>query len=121
MPLPTYNFEFVKGETVDLTVDYKDSTGSVLDLSSGYTVTMQGRTEASSASTLFSLSVGSGITLSASSPNITIRLSKTVTDAITAPTSGVFDIKVTDTAATPDVVKFILAGKFTVYEAVTSG
>lgn len=120
MPLPTYNFEFVKGETVDLTVDYKDSTGSVIDLSSNYTVTMQGRTEASSSSTLFSLASGSGITLSSSSPNITIRLSKTVTDAITAPTSGVYDIKVAETASSPDVVKYILTGKFTVYEAVTS-
>ncbi len=121
MPLPTYNFEFVKGETVDLTVDYKDSTGAVIALASGYTVSMQGRTEASSSSTLFSLSNGSGVTLSNSSPNITIRLSSTVTNAITAPTSGVYDIKVAQTSPDPDVIKYILSGKFTVYEAVTSG
>ncbi len=121
MALPTYDFDFVKGETFDLTVDYKDSAGAVINLSSGYTVTMTGRTEADSSSTLFSVSNSSGITLASTSPNITIRLSSTVTAGIAAPNSGVYDIRVAQTGPTPDVVKYILTGKFTVYEAVTSG
>jgi len=121
MALPTYDFDFVKGETFDLTVDYKDSAGAVINLSSDYTVTMTGRTEADSSSTLFSVSNSSGITLASTSPNITIRLSSTVTAGIAAPNSGVYDIRVAQTGPTPDVVKYILTGKFTVYEAVTSG
>ena len=121
MALPTYDFEFVKGETFDLTVDYKDSAGDVIPLATGYTVTMSGRTEADSASTLFSISNSSGITLASTSPNITIQLSSTVTAGISAPNSGVYDIRIAQTGPNPDVVKYILTGKFTVYEAVTSG
>ena len=120
MALPTYDFEFVKGETFDLTVDYKDSSGDPIGLATGYTVTMSGRSEADSASTLFSISNGSGITLANTSPNITIRLSTTVTAALAAPNSGVYDIRVAETGPSPDIVKYILTGKFTVYEAVTS-
>ena len=121
MALPTYNFEFVSGETFTLEITYKNSAGSVVDLSSGFTVDIDGRVEADSTGTLFSVdSSTSAVALAATSPNITLTLSPSVTGGIAAPASGVYDVKVTETGPNPDVVRYILGGKFTVLKAVTS-
>ena len=120
MALPSYNFEFVSGETYTLEITYRDSSGAVIDLSSGYTVEIDGRVEADSATTLFSVdSTTDAVQLSASAPNITLNLTPAITGAIDAPASGVYDVKVTNTTPNPDVIRYILGGKFNVLLAVT--
>ena len=121
MAVPTYNFEFVAGETFTLQITYKNSSGSVVDLSSGYTVDIDGRSESGASSTLFSVdSSTTAVALAATSPNITLTLAPSVTGAITAPASGVYDVKVTETTPNPDVVRYILGGKFTVLKAIST-
>jgi len=121
MALPTYNFDFVAGETYTLEITYRDAAGAVIDLSSGYVVDIDGRVTADSAGTLFSIdSTTSAIVLNSSAPNIVVTLDPSVTGAIDAPASGVYDVKVTETTPTPDVVRYILGGKFNVLKAVTA-
>jgi hypothetical protein len=121
MTLPQYDFEFVSGETFTLEITYKGSDGNVVNLSSGYRVDIDGRTDESSASTLFAVdSTSSAITLGSGTPNITLVLTPTVTGGIAGPASGVYDVKVVQTSADPDVVRYILGGKFTVLKAVTT-
>ena len=121
MSLPQYNFEFVAGETFTLQITYKDSSGSIVDLSSGHTVDIDGRSDRDASGTLFSVdSSTSAVTLAATSPNITLTLDPSVTGAISAPASGVYDVKVTETTPNPDVVRYILGGKFTVTKAISS-
>tara|TARA_R100001510_G_C7645104_1_gene202491 strand:- start:174 stop:539 length:366 start_codon:yes stop_codon:yes gene_type:complete len=121
MSLPQYNFEFVSGETFKLEITYKDSSGSVINLTSGYRVDIDGRTDEDSSSTLFAVdSTTSAITLGSSGPNISLVLDATTTGGISAPTSGVYDVKVNKTSATPDEITYILGGKFTVTKAITA-
>lgn len=121
MALPTYNFEFVSGETFTLEITYSDSGGSVIDLSSGYRVDIDGRVEEDSSGTLFSVdSTTSAVQLAASGPNITLTLDPSVTGAIAGPASGVYDVKVTHETPNPDVVRYILGGKFNVLKAITT-
>lgn len=121
MALPTYNFEFVSGETFTLEITYRNSAGAIVDLSSGYRVDIDGRVDAGSSGTLFSVdSTTSAVALSATAPNITLTLDPSVTGAIAGPASGVYDVKVTHETPTPDVIRYILGGKFNVLKAVTS-
>jgi len=121
MTLPQFNFDFVSGETFTLEITYKDAAGNPVNLSSGYVVDIDGRVDASSASTLFAVdSTTSAVTLSSGSPNIVMTLAASVTGGITAPATGVYDVKVKETTPDPDVVRYILGGQFTVLKAVTA-
>tara|TARA_R100000388_G_scaffold67712_1_gene48945 strand:- start:334 stop:702 length:369 start_codon:yes stop_codon:yes gene_type:complete len=105
-----------QGATFSLSVNYKSSSGSTVDLSSGYTARMQGRTTHDASSTVFSLTNGSGITLGSSDPNIVITIAATATDDYTAPSTGVYDLELVDSASN---VYRILEGNYEITPEVT--
>ena len=92
-----------------------------INLTTGYTVRMQGRTSHAATSTLFSLtSGGGGITLSHSGSghsHIVPLISATATAAFSAPSYGVYDIEYQETAT--GIVTRILEGTFYVTPEVT--
>ena len=92
-----------------------------INLTSGYTVRMQGRTSHAATATVFSLtSGGGGITLSHSGQghsHIVPLIAATVTAGFTAPLAGVYDIEYQETAT--GIVTRILEGTFYVTPEVT--
>ena len=106
-----------QGATFTLFDNYKDANGSTIDLSSGHTARMQGRTTHASSSTIFSLTNGSGITLAASNPNVVISIAASDTDDFNAPSVGVYDLEIVKTA-TSEVFR-ILEGRYEITPEVT--
>ena len=104
-----------QGATFELTVTWKDSTGAAINLT-GYSARMQVRETYSSASTIVSLTNGSGITLGGSAGTIAILISATTTAALTAPFSGVYDLELVSASG---VVTRLLQGAATVSPEVT--
>lgn len=104
-----------QGATFELTVTWKDSTGAAINLT-GYSARMQVRETYSSASTVVSLTNGSGITLGGATGTIAILISATTTAALTAPFSGVYDLELVSAGG---VVTRLLQGAATVTPEVT--
>lgn len=100
-----------QGATFSLSVNY----AAVANLSSGYSARMMGRTSHAAASTVFSLTNGSGITLGSSSPNIVITMAATATDDFAAPSTGVYDLELVQGSN----VYRILEGAFEITPEVT--
>jgi len=91
-----------------------------INITTGYTVRMQGRTSHAATSTVFSLTNASGITLTHSGSghsHIIPVIAATVTDDFPAPMSGVYDIEYEQTST--GVVTRILEGSFYVTPEVT--
>ena len=88
-----------QGATFSLAINFETSDEETLDLTSA-SAAMQGRTAFDAASTIFSLTEVSGITLSDTNPNITIIISAATTAAFTAPHTGVYDLEITLACAT---------------------
>ena len=103
-----------QGATYTLAINITDSNGDTRDISS-YTARMQGRKGYNSATTDFSLTSGSGITLGSVSPNCVITIDAVTTAALSAPSTGVYDLEIVN----GPVVERILEGKFTVTPEVT--
>lgn len=103
-----------QGATYTLAINVTDSAGATRDLSA-YTARMQGRKGYTSTTTEFSLTSGSGITLAAVTPNITIEIDAATTAAISAPSTGVYDLELVN----GPLVERVLEGKFTVTPEVT--
>ena len=87
-----YDLEIKQGATLSLTATWKDSAGTAVNLT-GYTARMQVRSTYDSSTTILSLTNGSGITLGGAAGTIAITASATVTAALTAPWSGVWDLE----------------------------
>jgi Na+/H+-dicarboxylate symporter len=91
-----------------------------INLTTGYTVRMQGRTSHAATTTVFSLTNASGITLTHSGQghsHIIPVISATATAAISAPMAGVYDIEYQQTST--GIVTRILEGTFYVTPEVT--
>jgi len=91
-----------------------------INLTTGYTVRMQGRTSHAATTTVFSLTNASGITLTHSGSghsHIIPVISATATAAISAPMAGVYDIEYQETST--GIVTRILEGTFYVTPEVT--
>jgi len=91
-----------------------------INLTTGYTVRMQGRTSHAATTTVFSLTNASGITLTHSGQghsHIIPVISATATAAISAPMAGVYDIEYQETST--GIVTRILEGSFYVTPEVT--
>ena len=125
MALPTYDISFYQGETFELAITYKDSTGCALALELGYTAKIEGRLTASAndpalwtVDTTDSVAYpGTVITLSKGSPNIHINLTSAY--AATLPIgTGVWDLKLT--ATTGSIVTYVLGGAYTILDPVTT-
>ena len=110
-----FDIEINQGATYELTVTWKDSAGTAINLT-GYSARMQVRETYSSASTIVSLTNGSGITLGGAAGTIAILISATTTAALTAPFSGVYDLELVSAGG---VVTRLLQGAATVTPEVT--
>ena len=129
MALPTYDISFHTGETFELAITYKDSTGCALDLSTEYTAKIEGRATASAVPVLWTVDTtdsvshpGTVITLSKGSPNIHVNLTAAYTATLPVGT-GVWDLKLTqDNSAgvADDIVTYVLGGSYTILDPVTT-
>jgi hypothetical protein len=114
----SHQISFHAGETFEMSLTYTDSDGCPLNLGSGYTCQMDGRLTSSTAESVFSWSSSGGeIVLANSNPNIQINVSSSETGLISAPVSGVYDIKLSNTST--GVVKYIMSGTFKIIDPVT--
>jgi hypothetical protein len=111
----SYDLEIKQGATLSLTATWRDSTGTAINLT-GYTARMQVRSAYDATSTILSLTSSSGITLGGSAGTIAITASATVTAALTAPWSGVWDLELVSGGG---VVTRLLEGAATVSPEVT--
>ena len=111
------NFDITinQGATFELTITWKDSAGTAINLT-GYSARMQVRETYSSTTSVVSLTNGSGITLGGSAGTIAIVISATTTAALTAPFSGVYDLELVSAGG---VVTRLLQGAATVSPEVT--
>lgn len=105
-----------QGSTFSLSINYKDSGGSTIDLSSGYTARMQCRLGTASSTTVFSLTSASEIALAATDPNVLITIPATTTATYDAPLRGVYDLEIESSAG---VVTKILKGSLVIESEVT--
>jgi hypothetical protein len=109
----------------DITIDQGatfvfDVQVNAINLASGYTARMQGRTSHAATSTVFNLTTANGgiaLTHTGSHSHITITMSALTTAALTAPMAGVYDIEYEQTST--GVVTRILEGSFYVTPEVT--
>ena len=105
-----------QGSTFTLSINYKDSSGNTINLSSGYTARMQCRAGRASSSTVFSLTSSSGITLGSGNPNILVSIPATTTDDYLAPLRGVYDLEIESSSG---VVTKVLKGNLIIEAEVT--
>ena len=94
---------------------YKDSSGSPINLT-GFTARSKFKTSYSG-TLVASLTSSSGITLGGAAGTIVLTISATDTAAITAPSSGVYDLEIVSSGG---VVTRLLKGKYNVTPEVTT-
>lgn len=110
-----YDIIIQQGATFTMDVEVQS-----INLTSGYAVRMKGRPSHASSTTTFSLTDGSGITLSHSGQghsHIVPLIAATATAAMTAPMAGVYDLEYEHLAS--GVVTRILEGSFYVTPEAT--
>ena len=114
--LNTYNLEINQGATLSLVATWKDSAGTAVNLG-GYTARLNVRETYSSASAILTLTTeNGGITLGDAAGTITLSATATVTAALTAPFSGVYDLELVSGGG---VVTRLLEGSATISPEVT--
>ena len=116
MPAGIYNIVIEQGADFDRELTWRDATGALVDVS-GYTAQAMGRDNQESATAIFDLSVGSGITLGGAAGTIALFIAGATTAAYSALT-GVWDLFLTDTAGTGKVTK-LLRGVMIIERGVT--
>ena len=108
----TAPLEAYQGATWEVDMTYRDSAGTIVDLS-GYSAQMQVRTRQASTTVELTLSTANGrITLGSTSPNITLAVAAT---DMTLAGTYVYDLKLTQGSD----VTVLLQGDLTVAPAVT--
>jgi len=110
----SYNLTINQGETFSKTFTYK-SGGNAVDLST-HTARMQIRTSYDATSTLVSLTSGASDITLASNGVITVTIASSVTTALAAPNTGVYDLEIITAAG---AVTRLLQGSVTVSPEVT--
>jgi len=108
-----YDITIEQGATFSLPISYKDSTGSVLNLSSGYTSRMMIK-ESAGGTTIKSLTNGSGMTLAASGNNIVVDISATDTASMDFD-NAVYDLEI----ESGSTVTRVLEGKVRLSREIT--
>jgi len=103
-----------QGATFTYNLTWRDGTGAVKALGSGWTARLQIRETISSSTTLASLTNTAGITLANTSPNVVISISATDTAALSF-TNAVYDLELVNSGT----VYRILEGKVTLSKEVT--
>ena len=108
-----YDITIEQGATFSLPISYKDSTGSVVDLSSSYTSRMMIK-ESVGGTTIKSLTNGSGMTLAASGNNIVVDISATDTASMDFD-NAVYDLEI----VSGSTVTRVLEGKVKLSREIT--
>lgn len=103
-----------QGATFTYNLTWRDGTGAIKALGSGWTARMQIRETVSSSTTLASLTNTSGITLASTGPNIVISLSATDTAALSF-SNAYYDLELVNSGT----VYRVLEGKVTLSKEVT--
>ena len=116
MAAGTLNLIIEQGSTFSKVLTYKDSSGTVIDLS-GYSARMQARVNVGDTYTLFSLTSasGGGLTISGVDGKITITITSTATATYKFDTA-VYDLEIDDGSG---VVTRLIEGKITLSKEVT--
>lgn len=105
-----------QGATFDVTLTWKDSAGTPVDLT-GYSARAQVRSMHTSATPIVDMTVGGGqLALGGAAGTIRILLTDTVTAALPAPFAGVWDLELESGTG---VTTRLLAGAATVSPEVT--
>jgi hypothetical protein len=110
----TYNSTIDQGSDWYLTLIYKDSSGTAINLT-GYTANMQLRVNANSATADLTLSTTSGITITGSTGTIAIHATATQTAALTAQ-NYVYDLEIKSAG---NVITRLIQGTLNVSAEVT--
>jgi len=110
-----FNIDVKQGATFQLTITWKDSAGTAIDLTN-YTARAQARLTYDTSTTIFSLTSSSGITLGGAAGTIALVLAAGSTAALTAPWSGVWDLELVSGAG---IVTRLLEGTANVSPEVT--
>ena len=114
--LNTYNLEINQGATLALVATWSDSAGTAINLT-GYTARLNVRETYASTSAVLTLTTeNSGIVLGGAAGTITLAATATVTAALTAPFSGVYDLELVSGGG---VVTRLLEGSATISPEVT--
>lgn len=104
-----------QGATFTESLAYKDSTGAIIPLGTGYTARMQVRTSFDAASPVLTLTTANGgITLADTSPNIVLLATAVTTAALTAG-NYLYDLEL----VSGSTVTRVVMGAFTVRAEVT--
>jgi len=109
----TYNFSYYRGDTAEFVIRPKTSSGSAYDLTN-YTATFTIANRRGSTGTQY---VGTA-TVNATTDIITCTITPSVGRTLAAGTY-VYDVQITDTTPTPDVILTVLTGSITVTDDVT--
>jgi len=110
-----FNIDIKQGATFQLTITWKDSAGTAINLT-GYTARAQARLTYDTSTTIFSLTSSSGITLGGAAGTIAIVIAAGTTAALAAPWSGVWDLELVSGAG---IVTRLLEGTANVSPEVT--
>ena len=113
MSAATTNLIIDQGATWNITLTYKNSDGSPINLT-GYTAALQLRTSYDASSAALSLSSGSGIVLGGTAGTIAVTATATQTGSLTAG-EYVYDLEITSSS----VVTRLVQGRITVTPQVT--
>lgn len=108
------NFEEYAGNTLQMVFSYKQSNGTVIDLT-GYSARMHVRVSLEDVSPVISLNSGSGILLSSSGNNLVVTISAAQTGTLGVG-SWLYDIELTDSLGK---VNTFCYGKIKLKQAVT--
>ena len=115
MPAGKYDITIEQGADLDLDIDYKDSTGTLVALGTGHTAAMKIK-ESKGGAEIASLTTGSGITLTSSSPNINIKIAYGTTAGYDFD-NAVYDFELKNTSS--DTVSRVLEGRVILNREVT--
>lgn len=111
-----YDITIEQGTTLDLDIDYKDSEGALFELGSNYSAAMKIK-ESKEGTEIASLTNGSGITLSDTSPNINITIGHSTTAGYDFD-NAVYDLELTNTLG--DTKSRVLEGRVILSREVTA-
>ena len=124
MSAGTYDFSVEQGSTFTLNLSYKNSAGSVIDLSSGYTARMKikdspdGEVIASTESSDSPKNTIS-IALASSGNNIVVTIPASATTAFTFE-NAVYDLELISGSSPNQVVDRVVEGRITLDKSVSS-
>jgi hypothetical protein len=108
------DYEEFEGDTLEMSFTWKDSAGDVIDISA-YTAAMDIKSSVNDATSLLTLTNGSGITLAATSPNLLVVVSDTQTAAL-GKGKYVYDIELTEPSGK---VNTLVSGNLVLVQSVT--